>query len=288
MKKIVSYQLALVPTLVAASVLSRYTGFFGPGGRISRRGLITSGGLGLTILAASAWRGRAASAAVLRNLTAGAPETLSASTSSAVACVLTPEETEGPYYIAKEKVRSIIAEHKPGTPLTLRLTVVSAATCTPIKGAVVDIWHCDATGIYSGFQQASTGASPGGGPGSPGGNAGPTDHATFLRGIQLTNAQGVAEFKTIYPGWYRGRTTHIHVKVHVGGSVAHTGQLFFPDSLTSKVYQTGPYKARAAARDTFNNTDSVYSVGGPQSMLTLKRLGIAGYSGTMSLGVQHI
>src|SRR5204863_9065059 len=133
-------------------------------------------------------------------------------------------------YIPKEKVRRNIREGRPGTPLTLKLEVVDASTCKPIKGAAVDIWHCDAGGIYSGFEQASTG-------GAPGGRSGPTDKHTYLRGIQPTNVKGVAQLQTVYPGWYRGRTVHIHVKVHVGGNVLHTGQLFFSDSLTAKVYQ---------------------------------------------------
>ncbi len=275
MKRISPRQSALAFTAVAGlatSLISR-TAFLSPGGRISRRGLITLGGLGLTVLATAGWRSRSS----VNSLP-------SESISSTGICVLTPEQTEGPYYIPKEKVRSNITEHKPGTPLTLRLTVVDAATCAPLKGAAVDIWHCDATGIYSGFESASAGGSPGG---APGGNAGPTDKHTFLRGIQLTDARGYCQFQTIYPGWYRGRTTHIHVKVHAGGTVVHTGQLYFPDSLTDKVYQTGPYKARAAARDTRNSTDGIYANGGPQSMLALKRTGNGGYSGAITLGVRR-
>jgi protocatechuate 3,4-dioxygenase beta subunit len=248
--------------------ISRRIAFLGSGGRISRREVITLGGLGITALALAAARGRSADASP------------AAEGTDAVGCVLTPEQTEGPYYIAKEKVRSHIAEHKPGTPLTLGLTVVDVATCAPLKGAAVDIWHCDATGIYSGFESASTGGAPGGG-------AGPTDKDTFLRGIQLANARGYAQFQTIYPGWYRGRTTHIHVKVHTGGTVVHTGQLYFPDTLTDQVYQTGPYKARAAARDTRNSTDGIFQNGGPQSMLTMKRAAHGGYSGTITLGVRR-
>jgi protocatechuate 3,4-dioxygenase beta subunit len=198
--------------------------------------------------------------------------------------VLTPEQTEGPYYIPKEKVRRNIVEHRPGTPLLLQFTVVDASTCKPIKGAAVDIWHCDAGGIYSGFVAASTG-------GAPGGNAGPTDKNTFLRGIQFTSSRGHTEFQTIYPGWYRGRTVHIHVKVHLShdivGHVVHTGQLYFSDTLTGKVYQSEPYKVRAAARDTFNATDGIYQSGGKQSMLSMKHDGHGGYIGTITLGVRR-
>lgn len=233
---------------------------------ISRRALIKLAGLALTAAATGAWRAR-----------------LSRTVSAAPACVLTPEQTQGPYYIAREKVRSNITENRPGAPLHLQITVVDASTCKPIKNAAVDIWHCDAGGIYSGFVAASTGGSPGG--------SGPTDKKTFLRGIQLTNSKGRATFRTIYPGWYRGRTTHIHVKVHLGGHVAghvvHTGQLYFPDSLTQRVYQHGAYKSRAAARDTFNRTDGIFQNGGRQSMLTLKSDGHGGYVGAITLGMRR-
>jgi protocatechuate 3,4-dioxygenase beta subunit len=270
MKRMIPHRVALtLMAVVATSLLSRRTAFFGPQGRIGRRALLKLGGLGLTALATSAWKSRSS----VTRLPSGSP-------SRAVRCVLTPEQTEGPYYIPREKVRKNIIEHRPGTPLTLRLTVVDAATCRPLKGAAVDIWHCDAKGIYSGFVSASTGRAPGG-------NAGATDRQTFLRGFQRTDARGYCEFQTIYPGWYRGRTTHIHVKVHVGGTVVHTGQLYFPDSLTDKVYQTGPYKARAPARDTRNSDDAIYRNGGPQSMLTMKRTGHGGYAGTITLGVRR-
>jgi protocatechuate 3,4-dioxygenase beta subunit len=270
MKRMTPHRAAFtVMAVLATSVLSRRTAFFSPQGRIGRRALLKLGGLGLSALATSAWTSRSSVA----RLASGSP-------SRAVSCVLTPEQTEGPYYIPRERVRKNIVEHRPGTPLTLRLTVVDAATCRPLKGAAVDIWHCDAEGLYSGFESASVG-------GAPGGTTGPTDKDTFLRGIQRTDARGYCEFQTIYPGWYRGRTTHIHVKVHVGGTVVHTGQLYLPDNLTDRVYQTGPYKARAAARDTRNSDDGIYRNGGPQSMLTTKRASHGGYSGTITLGVRR-
>jgi protocatechuate 3,4-dioxygenase beta subunit len=203
--------------------------------------------------------------------------------SPGAACVLTPEQTEGPYYIAREKVRRNITEHRPGTPLTLRLTVVDAASCKPIRNAAVDIWHCDAGGIYSGFIAASQGGAPGAG-------GGPTDKRTFLRGIQFTDAHGLTEFQTIYPGWYHGRTVHIHVKVHLHhdavGHVVHTGQLYFADPLTASVYRAQPYRARAAARDTFNSTDAIFQDGGRQSMLRMKHSG-HGFVGSITLGVRR-
>ena len=203
--------------------------------------------------------------------------------SGAVKCVLTPEMTEGPYYIANEKVRSNIAENRYGTPLKLRFAVVDAATCKPIKGAAVDIWHCDAGGIYSGYGSASTGGPPGGGGGGGGGHSTPTDKLTFLRGIQRTDRNGLAVFDTIYPGWYPGRAVHIHVKVHIGGSVVHTGQFFFSDDLTDAVYRRAPY-AGWGTRDMRNPNDSIFVNGGARGLLAVTKSG-SGYTGKIVMGV---
>ena len=185
--------------------------------------------------------------------------------SGAVKCVLTPEQTEGPFYIENEKMRTNITDGRRGTPLTLRATVVDASTCRPIKGAAVDIWHCDAGGVYSGFGQGAS-------------------SRTFLRGMQRTNASGLALLKTIYPGWYQGRTVHIHVKVHVGGNVVHTGQLYFPDSLTDKVFRKAPYKSRPG-RTTRNSNDFVFANGGKNSMVNVRADGAGGYVASITMGV---
>jgi protocatechuate 3,4-dioxygenase beta subunit len=184
--------------------------------------------------------------------------------SGAVTCVLTPELTEGPYYIEGEKVRRNITEGRPGAPLTLRLAVVNASTCKPIKGASVDIWHADAGGVYSGF-----GAGSG--------------NRTFMRGIQKTDAAGIATFQTVYPGWYQGRTVHIHVKVHVGGNVVHTGQLFFNDAVTDAVYRRTPYSKRPN-RTTRNAADSIYVNGGSKSIVRVRKQS-TGYAGAVTMGV---
>jgi protocatechuate 3,4-dioxygenase beta subunit len=187
--------------------------------------------------------------------------------SGAVTCVLTPELTQGPFYVPNERVRRDVTEGKPGTPLALALTVVDAATCKPIKGAAVDIWHCDASGTYSGVSAQNT------------------VDKTFLRGVQRTDAKGVAHFKTIYPGWYPGRDVHIHVMVHLGGRIVHTGQLFFPDALTDKVYKAAPY-AKRGARDTRNADDSIFVNGGSKSILALHKQA-AGYRASLVMGVQR-
>jgi protocatechuate 3,4-dioxygenase beta subunit len=182
--------------------------------------------------------------------------------SGAVTCVLSPEMTEGPYYVPNEAVRRNITEGRAGTALQLHLTVVSASTCKPLKGAAVDIWHADASGVYSGVA----------------GNTG-----TFMRGIQKTDRNGLAVFDTVYPGWYRGRAVHIHVKVHLGGNVVHTGQLFFPDSLTEQVYRSSPYNTRGNP-DTTDATDSIYRNGGNRSLLRPTKSG-SGYRASMVMGV---
>ena len=186
--------------------------------------------------------------------------------SGAVSCVLAPEQTDGPYYISGEKLRRDITEGRPGTPLLLRLRVVDARTCKPIKGAAVDIWHCDALGVYSGF-------------GSGSGNR------TFMRGVQRTDRNGLARFRSVYPGWYRGRTVHIHVKVHVAGDVVHTGQLYFPDAVTDKVFRRKPY-SRRGRRSTRNANDFVFAQGGRRSMLRLRKAGTA-YVGSITMGVSR-
>jgi protocatechuate 3,4-dioxygenase beta subunit len=170
--------------------------------------------------------------------------------------------TEGPYYLPREAVRRNITEGKPGTPLTLHLSVVSASTCKPIKSAAVDVWHADAGGVYSGVQGVT---------------------GTFLRGIQKTDATGLAVFETVYPGWYRGRAVHIHVKVHIGGNVVHTGQFFFSDALTDEVYKAAPYSTRGTP-DTTDAADSIYRNGGSKSLLTVKKTG-SGYVGSIVMGV---
>jgi protocatechuate 3,4-dioxygenase beta subunit len=185
--------------------------------------------------------------------------------SGLISCVLAPEQTEGPYYVDDAAVRRNVTEGRPGAALTLRLTVVNASSCKPIKGAAVEIWHCDAGGIYS-----ATGAEA---------------DERFLRGIQRTDAKGLALFKTLYPGWYQGRTVHIHTMVHIGGNVVHTGQLYFPDSVTDTVYRRIPYNQRPN-RTTRNVADSIYRNGGRRSTLKLARNGTA-YVGSITMGVQR-
>jgi hypothetical protein len=182
---------------------------------------------------------------------------------SAPSCVLAPEQTEGPYYIDNHLIRSDIRDGRKGVPLSLRLQVLDASTCKPIRGATVEVWHCDALGNYSGFNAAGK----------------------FLRGGQRSNSTGHVTFKTIYPGWYQGRTTHIHVKAHVGGEEVHTGQLYFAEATTASVYRSrSPYRSRGQ-KDTSNGADMVFANGGRKSMLRLSKSG-SGYVGRLALGVR--
>lgn len=196
---------------------------------------------------------------------------------SAASCLLTPEATEGPYYIPNHLTRRNVTVGRPGLPLALHLKVENAASCRPIAGADVEIWHADAGGVYSGFSPVM-----GPGPGSAVDNS-----KRFLRGHQRSNAHGNVVFDTIYPGWYRGRAPHIHIKVHVGGAVVHTGQLFFADRISDAVYRTTPYKSHGQP-DTPNSADSIYaSAGGGRAQLHLgRRASGKGYAGAITLGVR--
>lgn len=196
-------------------------------------------------------------------------------------CVLTPEQEEGPFYLDLAQVRRDIVEDRPGVPLALALTVIDAETCESIRDAAVDIWHCDALGAYSG--EPSEG----------------TEGETFLRGIQLTDANGLAEFATIYPGQYPGRTTHIHLKVRLGGRqgdgaysqghVSHTGQLFTTDQHDAEVFARAPYD-RNTAELTPREADGIFlAQGGSNSVLALAGAGDDlerdGLKGRATLGV---
>ena len=175
------------------------------------------------------------------------------------ACILTPQAEEGPFYADPKLVRQEITEGKPGVPLTLRLRVIEAGPCTAITGARIDIWHCDAQGLYSAF------------PGQSDRHNVDTSGKTFLRGTQTTDDTGWVTFNTIYPGWYDGRTAHIHFKVFLGGGKVATSQLFFPDALNQFVYENvSPYTDRAAGRDTVNATDGDARDGGDAAFCYVK------------------
>jgi protocatechuate 3,4-dioxygenase beta subunit len=197
-------------------------------------------------------------------------------------CILTPEQEEGPFYIDLAQVRKDIVEDRPGVPLALALTVVDSDACEPIRDAAVDIWHCDALGAYSGESWDGS------------------EGETYLRGIQLTDGNGLAEFATIYPGQYLGRTTHIHVKVHIGGRrtgstysgghVSHTGQLFTTDHHDAEVFPLTPYNRNTTEIVPRNADDVFRDQGGSSSVLHLAEVGSSlardGFTARVTLGVE--
>ncbi|UJR36302.1 hypothetical protein I4U23_029031 [Adineta vaga] len=201
-------------------------------------------------------------------------------------CILTPQATEGPYYW-NATIRQNITEGKSGIPLRLSISVIDTNNCSPLVGALVDLWHCDSIGIYSHYIAASQGIQ----------NS-VNDNQTFFRGLALTNVNGIATFDTIYPGWYEGRATHIHLKVHVGmnvtsntsgtysgGHVSHTGQLFFNDTLTDSVALLSPYSTHTIVR-TRNSEDNIYaSSNGSVTIVSITQNSVMNYSGTVTVGV---
>lgn len=179
----------------------------------------------------------------------------------AKACILTPQAVEGPYYLDPKLVRTDITEKEEGAPLKLLLQVIDINGCTPIPEARVDVWHSNGVGAYSGYERQGDDQSVS------------TTNQTFLRGTQMTDTQGQVTFTTIYPGWYRGRTPHIHLKVFLDQQNVLTGQLYFPDALSEYIYENvAPYNTRTAERDTVNTTDGVLrnSGGGHESFVNIK------------------
>jgi protocatechuate 3,4-dioxygenase beta subunit len=209
----------------------------------------------------------------------GSSATTSAATSTGgVSCVLTPEETAGPYPLfsdiasASTYMREDITEGKTGVPLRLLLTFVNvSASCAPITDALVYTWHCDKDGAYSGYNQ-------------PGSN---TVGETFCRGVQMTDSTGLARFTTIYPGWYSGRITHVHFRVYLGNSLEATSQLAFPQDITRAVYSSSLYVARGQNTSvTSFSADNVFSDGEQYQLVTIsENASIGGYDAALTVGV---
>ena len=196
---------------------------------------------------------------------------------SSSTCAAAPQETSGPYPYDLSKnsaiFRTDITEGKTGLPLSLTLTIVNSNnSCTAIEGARVDIWHCDKDGYYSEYSEP--------------GYLGTIDYTgkTFLRGIQLTDANGQVKFTTIYPGWYTGRVTHIHVEVFINSVLRSTTQLAFPDSINTAVYKTSLYSAHGQNSLT-NSNDGIFSDSYSSELVTLTGDTTNGYAATFQLGV---
>ncbi|MDQ0776036.1 protocatechuate 3,4-dioxygenase beta subunit [Streptomyces aurantiacus] len=282
---------------------------------VTRRKVVVAGG---AAVAAVGVGGAIAATANAGQTTKGTSPTATSTSASAETCYkLTSETTEGPYYIDADKLRQDITEDKEGIPLTLRLKVIDNETCKAVKNAAVDVWHCDALGIYSGYEDLSTGGGGGGGTppsgtptgtptGSPpeggggggGGHSEPTDDERYLRGTWKTDKNGFVTFKTLFPGWYQGRCVHIHVKVHVGGtwtntgyeggSTCHTGQFFFDEESVLASAEVEPYSTSTTERTTLTE-DTIYDQSGTAGgllKLKYKKNGIAkGVLGTITMGV---
>lgn len=205
---------------------------------------------------------------------------VSAVAGTALDCVVRPELTIGPYFVDGQLNRSDIRSDssdnsvKEGIPLTLNINVASVGnnSCTPLEGAQVDIWHCDAQGQYSGVSDQGF----------------DTTGQNFLRGYQLTNANGVVQFQTIYPGWYSGRAVHIHFTIRTkaagGDAYQFTSQFFFDDTLTDEVHSLEPYASKGQ-RDTRNSNDNIFMGGGDQLLLNLQGDTTNGYTCSMNIGL---
>lgn len=185
-------------------------------------------------------------------------------------CMVTPETTEGPFYVDPRLVRADITEGRRGAPLELRLQVVTA-DCRPIEGARVDVWHCDADGVYSGYDGQLGGLD--------------TTGETFLRGTRMNGRDGIARFTTIWPGWYPGRTAHVHYKVFLGRSETLTSQLFFPDGASEAIYaRAEPYRRRENDRYLPNARDGIARRAGEGAFAEIDERG-EGYRATLVVGV---
>jgi protocatechuate 3,4-dioxygenase beta subunit len=238
----------------------------------TRRGMTRRRALGLAGVAGAAYV-----AGPLRPFGGGGDAVAPSEAIAAASCVLAPEVTEGPYWVDVREQRSNVVAGQAGVPLALDLYVYRADdSCAPEQGAIVDIWHCNAYGLYS--DEASNG----------------TSGSTWLRGYQETDATGHVAFTTIFPGWYNGRTDHIHVRVRTfsGSSTTYnfTTQIFFDEATAAAVYATSPYSSRSG-RDTTNEEDMIYQQevkAGNVLMPSLSGSAVSGYAGTVGIGLSGL
>jgi protocatechuate 3,4-dioxygenase beta subunit len=220
---------------------------------------------------------------------AAAGSDLVAALDAARTCQTFPEQTQGPFWFDVDSIRSDIREDRPGTVLELALRVLDVSSCAaggqavPVSNAVVDVWHCDAGGRYSGFETGSA-TVPGGtsdgsySAGDP--EAAPADDGTYLRGAQVADTNGIVQFTTIFPGWYPGRTTHIHAKVHVARESVLSTQLYFPDETPLEVNASRPYRDNVG-RPTRNADDGFFA---EDAVMTVSRQADR-YRALLNLGI---
>lgn len=199
---------------------------------------------------------------------------------SSLACTRTPAEIEGPFPYPGGEInnplnRVDVTEGKPGTPLYLTFIIQNSNNgCTPVSNARVDIWHCDKDGYYSAYPQS--------------GYLGDIDNTgkTFLRGYQLTNANGRCKFTTIYPGWYPGRTTHIHVEVFINGKLKETTQIAFPDKTNHDVYATAAYAGHGQNTSVLNNrADMAFSDSVASQLVKINSFSATAIYGTSTIKI---
>ncbi len=195
-------------------------------------------------------------------------------------CIVRPEQTEGPYFVDDRLNRSDIRSDpsdgsvKEGVPLQVMLRVhqINGNDCTPLAGAIVDIWHCDALGVYSDVRDRSF----------------DTRGKKFLRGYQVTDTHGTVQFLTIYPGWYPGRAVHIHFKIRTNPASRRgyefTSQIYFDEAITDQIHTQAPYASKGQ-RTLRNKRDGIFRDGGEQLMLQLTQQA-QGYVGTFDIGLQ--
>lgn len=202
-----------------------------------------------------------------------APSTTTTTTTTTgttgAACAVSPSETIGPYPSLTDLMRSDIREGKSGSTLALTITVVNVSnSCSPVANALVDVWQCDAEGHYSEYaQQGYDGRSQ-----------------TYLRGIQTTDSSGRVTFTTIYPGWYQGRATHIHVEVTLNGRSVKVTQIAFPESVSAAVYASGVYASKGQ-NPTSNVSDNVFSDSVDSEMASVTGSPSSGYAAAFTVGV---
>jgi len=163
-------------------------------------------------------------------------------------CALTPHQIAGPSYVAVDAIRRDLREDRPGSPLRVGLRVLGEA-CVPVRDAAVELWNCDAQGLYSALPQRT----------------GDTTGLTFCRGTQVPAGDGGVDSLPIYPGWYRTRTPHLHVRVSLGNAEVLTSQLYFDDEVTAQVFAAEPYLSHTG-RDTFNESDHMFD---PSTLVAL-------------------
>jgi protocatechuate 3,4-dioxygenase beta subunit len=246
-------------------------------GRIlSRREVLALlGGSGAALLAACAPGALAPSPTGVTQRTSPAATTGAATSPAQVAlpsCIVRPALTEGPFFVDEKLDRSDIRSDpgtgavRPGALLTLTFLVsrVSGSACTALGGAIVDVWHCDALGVYSDVDGARG--------------------QKFLRGSQTTDASGTAKFATIYPGWYQGRAVHIHFKIRPTSSSEFTSQLFFDDALSTQVFAQPPYSQKGTQGMTRTSADGIYQQSGGKLLLSVTKTGDA-YASTFDIGL---